>query len=714
MSSIIEGYSYDIFISYRQNDNKYDGWVTEFVDNLSKELEANIKDKISVYFDINPQDGLLETDSVDKSLEDKLRCLIFIPIISRTYCDSKSFAWQHEFCAFNKLAKEDRFGRDIKLSSGNVASRILPIKIHDIDAEDKTLLENELKGVLRGIEFIYKEAGVNRPLKPNDDAKENLNRTQYRNQVNKVANAVKEIISALKKQSQHPEEVTKQDFEAKHFRKRDLSIKIIAGSLILLALIVAGYFLYPKFIKPQKNLEKSIAVLPFDNLSNDPEQEYFCDGMLDEILDRLFRISDLKVVSRTSSMRYKDSKLALKEIAKELDVSTILEGSIHKVGNNVRITVQLIDAKTDNHLWSKIYDKDLSDILKIQSEIALRIAEELKTMLTPEEKGKIENSHTKNPEAYNLYLQGRYFWYRRTKEDLKRSVEYFEKSITTDPDYALAYAGLADAYYIQAFWGWLPWDEGTAKSKELALRALDIDKNLAEAHTVLGALLTYREWKWEEARKEFQLAIELNPKYVTAHHYYSELLDILRQNGEARKHINIALQLDPFLPVLHVLSSSYYFNEGKLKESLDECFVLEELDPEYSHRLPYWKEFNIYCRQKEDFKALETLQKAFFMDTLKFKSAKDVYNKSGINGILNWFIETELKKSNPSALGLAHNFANFNKKEEALYWLEEAFKNPPTNFLESSNSPDWDILRSEPRFQAIIKKMGLSEYQEPN
>ena len=148
MSSIIEGYNYDIFISYRQKDNKYDGWVTEFVDNLKGELEATFKEDISIYFDVNPHDGLLETHNVDKSLEEKLRCLIFIPIISQTYCDSKSFAWQYEFCAFNKLAKEDQFGRDIRLTGGNVASRILPVKIHDLDPEDKTLLENELGGVL--------------------------------------------------------------------------------------------------------------------------------------------------------------------------------------------------------------------------------------------------------------------------------------------------------------------------------------------------------------------------------------------------------------------------------------------------------------------------------------------------------------------------------------------------------------------------------------
>jgi tetratricopeptide (TPR) repeat protein len=198
MPSLRPGYEYDIFISYRQKDNKYDGWVTEFVGNLKKEIEATFKEDLSIYTDENPKDGLLETHNVDKSLEGKLKSLIFIPIISQTYCDTKSFAWTHEFCVFNKLAKEDQFGRDIKFSNGNVASRILPVKIHDLDPVDKKLLENELGGVLRAVEFIYKEAGVNRPLRPADNKYENQNKTDYRNQVNKVANAVKEIIDSLK------------------------------------------------------------------------------------------------------------------------------------------------------------------------------------------------------------------------------------------------------------------------------------------------------------------------------------------------------------------------------------------------------------------------------------------------------------------------------------------------------------------------------------
>ena len=199
MSSILQEFNYDVFISYRQNDNKYDGWVTEFVANLIKELDATIKGKVTVYFDANPHDGLLETYSVDRSLENKLKCIIYIPILSRTFCDPKSFAWNNEFLAFLKMAETDTLGLNIKLNSGNVAGRVLPVRIHDLDPEDIKLVESHL-GNIRSVDFIYKSAGVNRPLRANEDhPHDNLNRTYYRDQINKVANAIDEILHGLKK-----------------------------------------------------------------------------------------------------------------------------------------------------------------------------------------------------------------------------------------------------------------------------------------------------------------------------------------------------------------------------------------------------------------------------------------------------------------------------------------------------------------------------------
>jgi len=719
MPSIIEGYNYDIFISYRQKDNKGDRWVSEFVESLTTELESTFKEEISVYFDINHHDGLLETHDVDESLKEKLKCLVFIPIISRTYCDPKSFAWVYEFKAFIERALKDQFGLKVKLPNGNVASRVLPVRIHDLDDADMRLFEEVTGSKMRTMDFMFSTtSGVNRPLKVDEDHPyDNLNKTYYRDQINKVALAIKEIITALKNESQHTEKASKPDLAVKPASQKNMRTKIIAGSLILLALIIVGLFIVPKLFTPPATLEKSVAVLPFTNLSNDPEQEYFSDGVVEAILNHLFKVGDLKVISSTSTKRYKNTELPIKEIARELGVSSILEGSVQKIGNNVRITTQLIDAKTDMHLWSEIYDKDISDIFLIQSEVAQNVAMELKAKLTSEEKEQIGKNYTNNTEAYSLYLQGRYFWYRRTKEDLARSVEYFEKAISIDQEYALAYAGLADAYFIQAYWGWLPWDEGTAKSKELSVKALKIDKNLAEAHTVLGAILNYREWNWEEARRELQLAVDLNPKFVTAHHYYSELLDILGENDKARSHINLALEIDPFLPVLHALSAGYYYREGKLKESLDECFVLQELDSEYSNRSAYWSEFYIYTKQKEDLKAIEALQKALYVDTLNIENANfisDIYGKDGMNGLVKWLIERELTKSKPSYLILARRFNMLGKKDAALDYLEKAFENPPPDIARINNNLDFDNLRSEPRFQELIKKMGLSEYQKPN
>jgi hypothetical protein len=237
MPSILPNYEYDIFISYRHNDN-LDGWVTEFVQNLEKELRATLKESVTIYFDKNPHDGLLETHHVDKSLKDKLKCLILIPIISQTYCDTKSFAWPNEFCVFNKQAQEDQFGRDIKLSNGNVASRILPVKIHDLDDEDKRIIESETGSVLRSIDFIYKEPGVNRPLKLTDSKNDNQNKTDYQNQINRVANAVKELIYSLTKKEFNPTEVTggQQEFKS----------RLVNNKLLIVAslLIVSSFFTY--------------------------------------------------------------------------------------------------------------------------------------------------------------------------------------------------------------------------------------------------------------------------------------------------------------------------------------------------------------------------------------------------------------------------------------------------------------------------------------
>ena len=546
MSSIIPGYEYDIFISYRQKDNKYDGWVTEFVDNLKRELEATFKEEVSVYFDINPHDGLLETHDVNASLKEKLTCLIFIPVISQTYCDPNSFAWQYEFCAFNKLAKEDRFGRDIKLNSGNVTSRILPVRIHDLDAEDKTLLEKELGGALRSIEFIYKSAGVNRPLRANEDhPQDNLNKTYYRDQINKVANAVKEIITTNKKQGQPDGEVIKEVSEIRINPAKKPRLKIILGSFLLLVLILSGYFFIPKVFKSSSALEKTIAVLPFRNLNNDTTQIFFCDGFMDDILNNLQKVKSFTVRPRTSSYQYRETKKSTAIIGKELNVNYLVGGSVGREGNNLKIRVSLIDAKADKQVWSNDYTREMNQLFSLQSEIAKEIASELKAELTPEEIKKIEKKPSENLEAYNYYLQGNYYYIRSGLGDNRIAIELYEKAFGLDPGFALAYTGIAKCLLDQ-FWTYKDHSEDILnKSKQAIDNAFEIDPDLPDAHLALGIYYYRRYLKYPEALKQFELVLKYQPKNSDAI-YWSAAVHRRAGNWDmAKAEFEKAIDLDP-------------------------------------------------------------------------------------------------------------------------------------------------------------------------
>jgi TolB-like protein len=450
MPSLIPGYEYDIFISYRHKDNLGDHWVTEFVSALKTELGSTFKEDISIYFDSNPHDGLLETHNVDKSLEGKLKCLIFIPIISQTYCDTKSFAWQREFCAFNKLAKEDQFGRDIKLNNGNVASRILPIKIHDLDAEDKTLLEIEINGVLRAIEFIFKSAGVNRPLLSQEDhPRDNLNKTFYRDQVNKVANAIKEIITSLKNPVVPAKQatITKTPPTNKLNNKRK-TLAIIGISFLL---TTAGYFIYSKLEHSTIEIDKSVAVLAFSDMSPGKDQEWFSDGLTAEILNSLTKLNELKVTARTSSFYFKGKDVPLQEIAAKLGVAHIVEGSVKKLDNKLRITAQLIRASDGFHIWSETYDRSAEDLFSVQTDIAEKIAKSLLQELTPEEKEKLHSLKPDNVEAYEYYLRGLnihldLYLPKGLQIYFEESEKYLLKAISLEPSYAEAYGALANLY----------------------------------------------------------------------------------------------------------------------------------------------------------------------------------------------------------------------------------------------------------------------------
>jgi adenylate cyclase len=548
MSSLIEGYNYDIYISYRQKDNKHDCWVTEFVDNLKGELESTFKEEITVYFDINLHDGLLETHDVDASLKEKLKCLVFIPIISRTYCDPKSFAWELEFKSFVEQASRDQFGLKVKLPNGNVAGRVLPVRIHDLDNDDIKLCESVLGGVLRGVEFIYKEPGVNKPLNPDDDEKKNLCKTKYRIQVNKTANAIKEIILGMKTDS------------CKSVTERKEVLSALELPLV------------------QK---KSIAVLPFVNMSPDKDQDYFCDGIAEEIINALVHIESFKVIARTSAFSFKGQHIDIREIGRILDVETVLEGSIRKDGNQLRITAQLIKIDDGSHIWSERYDCEMKDVFSVQDEISLAILNSLKVKLLGETKAMITKRHSENLEAYNLYLRGTYCWQMMTMDGYKKASDYFEQALRKDPDYALAYVGFATVKIASTTYGDVPSDEAFPKAIEYINKALKMDNTLDGAYSALGVINTFYYWNWTEAERNFKHALQINPNSSLIHIYYSFLLTCTGRHTEAIFEAKRAQELDPLSYFVNTFTGVAFAFAGQFDKAIKEYQMTLAINPNY-------------------------------------------------------------------------------------------------------------------------------------
>jgi TolB-like protein len=706
MASIVPGFEYDIFISYRHNDNR-SGWVTEFVAALQEELAATLKEPVSVYFDTNPHDGLLETHNVDKSLEGKLKCLIFIPIISQTYCDSKSFAWQYEFTAFNKMAKQDQFGRDIRLLSGNVASRILPIKIHDLDPEDKTLLENELGGVLRSIEFIFKSSGVNRPLKPSDNPDKNLNKTYYPDQINKVANAVKEIITAIGKHNRQDGEISKEVFNLKPEKQKNLKPKIFIVSVIVLALIILGYFFIPKLFNSSKQIDKSIAVLPFRLLSNEPDKQYLADGMMEAILLHLQKFKDLRVLDRTSVEQYRETKKTTYVIGQELGVTYLLEGSFQKAGDSVRLDVRLIYAKKQSTKWGNEYNKNWKDNFAVQSEVAQTIAKELHITITPEEKQLIEKIPTTDLEAYDLYLKGLSYLRKNNVNDLKTALLYFDLAIDKDPKFALAYVGISSTWRWLQMLGDVQSVDGAPKAMAAVMRAIELDSTIAEVQCQL-AVLKYVMWDWKGAESGFKKAIAINPNYAEAHRGYAYLMIIVGRPKEGMKQIDMALKLDPLNPLINTGYGYDLIYVHKYDTALSVLQDVLKISPSNQiaiSNIPIV--YHLLGKYKEGFESWK-----LYYNT-EYKNFAQVFDKGyamgGYAGALNLEGDTLVAQSKtayfpPTEIAILYACAG--NKKRALDMLERAYDVHDPGMV-ALQCPMFDCLRNEPRYQDLCRKMNL-------
>jgi serine/threonine protein kinase/Tfp pilus assembly protein PilF len=486
---------------------------------------------------------------------------------------------------------------------------------------------------------------------------------------------------------------------------------LLYGSIILLAalLIAGGIYIFTGGRDVSIN---SIAVLPLKNLSGAPEQEYIADGMTEALISNLTQIRALeRVISSRSVRQYKDAQKTLPEIAGELNVDAVVDGSILISGERVRITVQLIEARTDRNLWSKSYEQDVSDILALQSDVSRSIANEIKVALTPEEKALIARSRPSNPEAYKLYLQGRHFWNTRTKESLYKAIVSFQKAIELDPDYAMAYVGLADAFNMLGSYDLLLPRDAYQKAKAAALKALEKDEQLAEAYTSLAWVKYRLDLDWFGAEADFNWAIGLNPGYATAHQWYGALLRDMSRFDEALTELNQALELDPFSLPIKTSIGFLFYQARQYDKAIEHCQKVLEIDPEFPWA---YEVLGLSYIQKSSFEeAITEIQRAVNFSGRSIQYLADLafaYSSGGEENksreILEQLLELSTEKYVPHYhIGVI--YSALGEKDKAFQSLEKAVEERSSSVVTINTDPSLDNLRSDPRFLLLLEKMGL-------
>ena len=454
----------------------------------------------------------------------------------------------------------------------------------------------------------------------------------------------------------------------------------------------------------------SIAVLPLQNLMGDPEQEYFVDGMTEALISELAQIGALKVISRTSVMRFKGTDKSLPEIARDLGVDGIIEGSVFRTGDQVRITAQLIEGATDRHLWARSYERDLSNILALQSEVARAIAREIKIKLTPREQARLARPRPVNTEAYQLYLRGRYHWNKRTQEGFQKGLDYFQQALERDPAYPLAYAGLADTYSLLANYFFLPPQEAFPRAKAAATKALEIDDTLAEAHASLAFARHHYDWDWSGAETEYRQALELNPSYATAHQWYAEYLTTVGRKEEAIAEIRRAQELDPLSLVIDANVGRLLYYTRQYDRAIEELQNTLRLDPNY-----FWA--HVFLGMAFEQKGMYAEAIAEFQKVAALSGGEPnvplahTYAASGRTDDARKMLDALQQRYGEDVesyfLGGIH--AALGEKDEAFAWLEKAYDEHSFFLVFLPADPWFDPLRDDPRFQSLLRRMNFPE-----
>ncbi len=498
-----------------------------------------------------------------------------------------------------------------------------------------------------------------------------------------------------------------------------LAVLVVIGVGIYVAKVVPNKADGPAAIAaravsaPEAGNARSIAVLPFKNISPDREQEYFCDGMTEQIITNLSNLQDLRVIARTSVMQFKNSDKPVPEIARELGVGTILEGSIRKSGNRIRVTAQLIKADSGFHLWARDYDRELKDVFGVQDDVAKAIVAALKLNLTDRENHSIAKRHTQNAEAYQLYLRGLFYWNKRTEEGLNNGIKYFRQAVAVDTAYALAYAGLADSYGVLGYYSWLPPKEAFSRANEAARKSLELDSTLAEGHAALAIVQRDYHWNWSESEKEFKQALALNPGYATAHLWYANYFNGVGRHDDAIAEMKRALDLDPLSLIINADMGRTLYFARRYREAIEQLRKTVEMDQHFA-LAHIWLGQVLEQTGRLD-EAIGEFQKGVTLsDTSAFAVARlghaysVVGNRDQAAKLLEQ-LKNLSKKKYVSCYDIGIMYAGMGDTDQAFTWLENAFEERShwLDFL--TVDPILDPIRADPRFRVLVNKMGLGK-----
>ena len=492
---------------------------------------------------------------------------------------------------------------------------------------------------------------------------------------------------------------------------RPLAWRLFGFGLALVLVAALSWVLYSRNQASPKI--RSLAVLPLESLSGDASQDYFADGMTDELITDLGQISALRVISRTSIMTYKHAHKLLPEIARELNVDAVVEGTVLRSGEQVRITAQLIRVPVERHIWAQSFEGDLRDTLVLQKSVARSIAEQVQATLNQQEQAALEHSKVVNAEAYEAYLKGRYFWNKRTRDGLTKAIEYFKRAIEKNPRYAEAYTGLGDAYALSGDWeyGILSPEDAFPKAKAAVTKALELDDKLAEAHTSLAFVFDLYDWDWESAEKEYKRAIELNPGYATAHHWYAWHLIVMGQDSEGIAELRKAESMDPLSLIISADLADALCIAHLYDESVRQSRRTLEMDPNFA--IAYYELGQAFVQIRTYNEAIEEFKRA-----IELSGGNEVFEANlayayAISGrkeeameIVKDLEDRESQHSSTDA-SIALIYVGLGDKDQAMVWLDKAYQarfNPSILMR-----PVFDPLRSDPRFQDLLRRIGLPQ-----